>query len=628
MLVKISNMHNIMMVLKLKSLSSWYVLIVICQVVSVQTVCIYPSDQSHLSHSLRSGCVSLESLFKEQVWSPGTTLTFSIGTYSLSTTDTHINSILVRDTSNISLLGDTFGPTVIECDGRLGFAFMSVTNLTIANIEFIQCGAPVGIRETLEMQTELIPPGTMAAHFVVNVHMLFMINASISASHGYGLMCVNLHDELHIVTTNFTFNHRPDSKSPVGSSIFLIYAERVICPSEVTRISIMSNIFLYNSAHDRKYKHTKASCLVIVITQTHCSIHVGIHRSVFDHNYIPIIAIYDLLNMWVSYDIVVHGSNFTNSLVKYLDDAITNIATIVYTSHTAENGLNAYLSGNKTMMRLIMRGIHIYKCVFSDTQLTATAFGYIDVRLFLNVTIIIEKCVFLPNIFQSAISIRQIKIYNETHSHKFINIHECTFRDLNFNAIFILSNNDEHLNIRITNSVFRNISTKVLAIYRRPPSCNDQLSVLAENTTFVHNKHYSLHTFQVNNLTLSGNKFIENHDTPIVCEGSKIYFSETTYIIGNKGYNGGALLISAAVYYYRHSKMWKSSPSLLYFHPDTRLILRNNKASNKGGGIYVDTSSIYNLHYGSMYSAEKMNYEEPYVFQLAPDKKTSRVPLE
>ena len=125
--------------LQLMNLRLWYVLIIVCQAVGVQTVCVYPSDQSHLSNS---DCISLESLFKEQVWSPGTSVRFSVGIYSLSNNST-INSILVRDTSNISLLGDAFGPTVIDCDDRLGFAFINVTNLTISNIQFVQCGAPV-----------------------------------------------------------------------------------------------------------------------------------------------------------------------------------------------------------------------------------------------------------------------------------------------------------------------------------------------------------------------------------------------------------------------------------------------------------------------------------------------------
>ena len=239
--------------LQLKSL---YLLIIVCQAVGVQTVCVYPSDQSHLSNS---DCISLESLFKEQVWSPGTSMTFSVGIYSLSNNST-TNSILVRDTSYISLLGDAFGPTVIDCDGRLGFAFINVTNLTIANIKFMQCGAPVNV------QTNSITPGTKVAHFLVNTHRLFMINVIISHSPGYGLLCVNLHGESHIVKTNFSFSGTgidSNRESLEGGSIFLLYHEGgAMCPSETTWTTISSNSF-DNSLHYR-YSYTKASCIFVV----------------------------------------------------------------------------------------------------------------------------------------------------------------------------------------------------------------------------------------------------------------------------------------------------------------------------------------------------------------------------
>jgi hypothetical protein len=214
----------ITMILQLKSLLLQYTLIIVCAAVSVQTVCVYPNDQSHLSNS---DCVSLESLLKEQVWSPGTSMRFSVGIYSFSIKST-TKSILVRDSSNISLLGDAFGPTVIECDGRLGFTFINVTNLTIANIQFMQCGAPVNVHEALQIQINSITPGTKAAHFLVNTHKLLMTNVSTSYSPGYGLLCVNLHGESHIVKTNFSFNgidSTSDHEHLEGGSIFLLYHE-------------------------------------------------------------------------------------------------------------------------------------------------------------------------------------------------------------------------------------------------------------------------------------------------------------------------------------------------------------------------------------------------------------------
>ena len=597
---------NLARIMHFKSLSLQCVL-TICLAVNAQAVCIHPSEQSHLS---TGDCISFESLFKRyEVWSPGTSVEFSFGIYSLPN-DTNISSLSVRDTSDISLLGDTsFGPAIIDCDGRLSFTFINVTNLTIVNIQFIQCGAPVNV---IEMQTDSIPPGTEAAHFLVNIHMLFMTNVSISSSHGYGMLCVNLYGESHIVKTNFTYNGY-DGNSPVGGSVFLLYEDATICPSDITWISI-SDVFFYSSlsTYDayKKYYDTKASCLEIVIKRTCCFIHVGVDQSVFAHNFVPTVAIYDL-NMSASYEIVIQGSNFSNSHEMHPIEPM--IATILYTStgDTNQNSENTHSFGNTT----IVRDICISDCVFSDVQMgEQTRFGYIGIRLFFNVSITIEKCIFLPNIIQYAIAI-QPKL--EAHSGKLISIDECTFTGLKFGAITISYRDHKPLNIKIAKSIFSNISDKVLSISKKSPGPNDQLSVFIANTTFTHNSHQSLFAVHVNNLTLAGNKFTENDDTPIACRGSKIYFSGTTYIVGNKGNYGGALFLSTAIYSYRCSNKWEVTPPVLYLHSDARLILMNNKASNKGGAIYVgSTSNLYHQEWYNLYNIG-YDYYEPCFYQLA-----------
>jgi predicted outer membrane repeat protein len=103
-----------------------------------------------------------------------------------------------------------------------------------------------------------------------------------------------------------------------------------------------------------------------------------------------------------------------------------------------------------------------------------------------------------------------------------------------------------------------------------------------------------------------------------MCRGSKIYFSGTTYMVGNKGYDGGALCLSAAIFLHRYRSSrnnnltWEAGPPILYLHPGARLILKNNKASNKGGAIYVDTSSLYNNLHG--YIVGQKVYHMSHVF--------------
>ena len=584
-----------------------YLLIVVCRAVGVQTICIFPSDQNLLRNS---DCVSLESLFKEQAWSPGTSARFSVGIYSLSNNST-THSILVRDTSNISLLGDAFGPTVIDCVGRLGFAFINVTNLTIANIKFMQCGASVNV------QINSITPGTKAAHFLVNTHRLLMINVIISYSPGYGLLCVNLHGESHIVKTNFSLNGiESDHEGLEGGSIFLLYHEGgTMCPSETTWISISNNSFDNSFTLHHRYSHTKASCLVAVIKQTCCFVRVSVSQSVFTNNLVPVVSIHDL-NMSVSYEIEMQRLNVTN-LVKYTKDPRRIIATVMYISSkdNSTSKENLCLSGNKTRVR----DISIYDCVFNDAQFEGeTDFGYIHITLFLYINITIDNCVFLPRIAQPAILIWPASIYPGT----FISIDKCLFVGLQYGAVSISYIEQESLNIKIINSIFSNISSTALTVTKRLPDPNDQISLLIENTTFIHNNAYSLYASQIINITLANNKFIENDDTPILCKGSRIYFSGTTYIVGNKGYDGGALHLSAAIFLHTLSNKWEVISPILYLYPDARLILKNNKASNKGGAIYVDTGSLYNnLYFNNKkrYNIMERNdfmYYEPCFYQL------------
>jgi predicted outer membrane repeat protein len=267
------------------------------------------------------------------------------------------------------------------------------------------------------------------------------------------------------------------------------------------------------------------------------------------------------------------------------------------------------LSGNKTRVR----DISIYDCVFTEAWFEGeTSFGYIAIMLYLYINITIEKCAFLPRITKSAILIRPAI----TYSSAFIRIDKCLFMGPNYGAVRISYANQQSLNITIINSMFKNISTTALAVTKGSPDPNDQLSILIENTTFIHNDLCSLYASQINNITLTRNRFIENDYTPIMCEGSRIYFSGSTYMVGNKGYDGGALSLSAAIFLRRFSNnlIWEASPPILYLHPGARLILKNNKASNKGGAIYVDTSSLYNDL--NRYNVGGKVYYEPCFYQL------------
>ena len=202
-----------------------------------------------------------------------------------------------------------------------------------------------------------------------------MANVIISYSPGYGLLCVNLYGESHIVRTNFSFNGiDSDHDHLEGGSIFLLYHEGgTMCPSETTWISISNNSFDNSFTLHHRYSHTKASCLVAVIKQTCCFVRVSVSQSVFTNNLVPVVSIHDL-NKSVSYEIEMQRLNITNSVKYTVDSSFTiPVATIMYITAKDKSTENLHSSGNKTRTR----DISIYDCVFTDVQFGDTInFGY------------------------------------------------------------------------------------------------------------------------------------------------------------------------------------------------------------------------------------------------------------
>ena len=53
------------------------------------------------------------------------------------------NNVLIKDVNNITLIGEMHASSVIQCISAFGLTFMNITNLTISNLKFELCGAPI-----------------------------------------------------------------------------------------------------------------------------------------------------------------------------------------------------------------------------------------------------------------------------------------------------------------------------------------------------------------------------------------------------------------------------------------------------------------------------------------------------
>lgn len=208
-------------------------------------VCICPSQECLLE---RKECALLQVLFQvDQTFPTDTHIKFFSGTYTVSKNVSIFANIFVRDTTNFTIQGDLSGSTTILCDGRLGFSFINVTKLTITDIQFVSCGVPVDSEKVGEtVKLNFIPEGTHTAHFFGNVNALSMQNVNITLSYGYGMLCVNLFGESHIISTSFTYNYRNRFQSPIGGSIFLYFIDT----PEPSRILVLNNSFYGSKSHD------------------------------------------------------------------------------------------------------------------------------------------------------------------------------------------------------------------------------------------------------------------------------------------------------------------------------------------------------------------------------------------
>ena len=535
-------------------------------------VCVCPSQKCLLK---RNECVLLQVLFQEQRFPTDTYIKFFSDTYTMS--EIFVN-IFVKDTTNITIVGDPSGSTIIQCDGRLGFSFINITNLIIRDIQFVSCGVPVNSDRVGEIvELNFIPEGTHTAHFFVNVNSLFMQNVNITLSYGYGMLCVNLIGETHIISTSFIYSYRNRFWSPIGGSILLYFAD----PPEASKILVINNFFYGSKSHDESaHRNTRASGISVVIKQSSYHIALIVSSTTFESNSAPTMAVYDH-NTSVPYHILVQHSYFNMSLQFDHVNLDEGTAILMYVSITNYDIVPMAVPSWPVLARII----HIADCVFTDVYGLQYSFGYIQISLYFNINIIIENCSFLPSISKPAIVINSA--YRNAYPNKTVSILACNFSGLRYDSINIYTTYTDPVLVKIANCVFFNTNTSTVSIWKKNNDPDDQLSVIIDNTTFIHNNAEPLHIAQVRNVTIINSWFIENNGTAISCKGSNIFFIGTTYIIGNEGFDGGAMSIKMTIKRDK-SQVWRAYSSSLYLHPKARLLLINNKAINKGGAIYVE----------------------------------------
>ena len=575
-------------------------LLACCGTTDAQVICVCSDKQCLLDNH---NCLPLafQVLIQEQEFAPGTNIKFGDGTYTVSGNDSVNYNMVVRNTRDIRLLGDPSGATIIQCDGRLRFNFINATNLTITDIQFVSCGAPWRLISRESIQAE-IPKDNPAALLLVNVHTLLMSNVVITYSQGYGMLCMNLFAESHIMNSNFTYNSKY-SANGIGGSILLFYRDSSVYPkAELVRILVNNCIFskcsLTYELSSPCSKMPSASGLGIVIKQSQYPIHVIVNYTNFTDNHVPVLAVYNH-DTPASYSILIQHSCFIDSAQLH-GGIYWKTATITFLNLLNEHRLRS----NSTKAT---RMINIHNNVFNgsgNTKYSASIdAGYIDITVFLNVTITVKNCIFLAPITATAIMIHSIligqRVYDLDYG-AFVKIIMCNFKGLQHGAIIALVTPDWNFVQCYTDIIVSyNIS-----IYTAPDTrTHNQLSLLIENTIFINNAgNAAIKVIQIGNVTMTDSQFIENKEMALESKGSIIYIRGTVTFLRNIGFDGGAISLTTFTKHttYKSKETKSEQASFLYLHPNARLVLINNKATNKGGAIYVDIGEINDEERGKL----------------------------
>ena len=300
--------------------AEWPLVVCVLLLVSCTTeaheVCVCPNKQCLLDGF---SCLPFQTFVQEQELSPGTDVKFSNGTYAISGNDSVNYNMVVRDTRNIRLLGDPSGSTIIECDGKLRFSFINVTNLTITNIQLVSCGVPwrlISRRGVIVFHAQ-IPGEKPAALLLIEVHTLLMSNVVVANSQGYGILCINLFNDSRITNTNFISNNKyPSADNMGGGSILLVYQGSFFNQRAdvlINNCTFMHCRLTYGSPFTTCPKIPSISGLGIVIKQSQYPIHLVVNHTSFVDNDPPTLAVYSH-DTPAPYSISIQHSYFANSV--------------------------------------------------------------------------------------------------------------------------------------------------------------------------------------------------------------------------------------------------------------------------------------------------------------------------
>ena len=208
-------------------------------------------------------------------------INFMPGTHKFFNTS-GINAFIIEDVHNITLAG-IGGFCEIVCEDRMIFTFLNVTNLTISNLSFVNCGGPIprDIVRTLQASESFFSVTNFhyITLFLNDIENLQLLSVNVTNSFGYGLLGRNImgnsivsHSEFRF--NNFDFQKRGcsipesyDQPTCAGGGFAIGYTDTPTC--EVARdmqtLDIVSS-YKRRSIDNVAYLYIFFTCLAALIT--------------------------------------------------------------------------------------------------------------------------------------------------------------------------------------------------------------------------------------------------------------------------------------------------------------------------------------------------------------------------
>ena len=164
-------------------------------------------------------CYSLADYVEDsgEWFTSGTTFLFLPGNHTVN----RHTSLAIQGIKNLAMTGinASIGDhgVQIQCKGKLEFQFQSIHNLSITNLEFIECG----------LETFGSRDGMQAAIRCAKIDSLVLRNVNVRESYGYGMVGANILGVSTIVDCVFSNNgwRVTGSRSPMGGNALFLFAD-------------------------------------------------------------------------------------------------------------------------------------------------------------------------------------------------------------------------------------------------------------------------------------------------------------------------------------------------------------------------------------------------------------------